>query len=47
MLTSVSCPCYDIVVVGRLFADHLGYKLGVMAEVGVHNDNEVARGELD
>ncbi|KAI9148067.1 3-oxoacyl-(acyl carrier protein) reductase [Paramyrothecium foliicola] len=37
----------DDVVVGRLLqGDHLGDELGVVAEVGVHDDDEVARDEL-
>ena len=46
-IASIPRTSYNIVVVGCLHADHLGYELGVVAEVGVHNNDEVTSGELD
>ena len=46
-ITSIPRPCHDIVVLRRLLADHLRYELGVMAEIGVHDNYEVTSSELD
>jgi hypothetical protein len=47
IIASIPRSRHNIVVVGRLYTDHLGYKFRVVAEVGVHNNDEVASGELD
>ena len=44
---TIPSACYDIVVVRRLHAYHLRDELGMMAEIGIHNDNKIASGELD
>lgn len=42
----VSGSGYNVGVAGLLDLDHLGDELGVVAEIGVHNDNEVAGAEF-
>ena len=45
-VASISGARDDVVVALRLDCDHLGDELGVVAEVGVHDDDEVAGDEL-
>lgn len=46
-VSSVSGTGDDVVVALLLEGDHLGDELGVVGEVGVHNDDEVAGDELE
>lgn len=48
--TTVSCvssTCNNVVVALLLEGNHLGDELGVVREVGIHDDNEVAGNELE
>ena len=44
--TRIPRPADNVRVRLLLDLDHRGYELGMMAEVGVHDDHEIARGEL-
>lgn len=45
--TRVACTLYNVQVALFLHGDHLGHILGVMAEVGIHDEDEVARAALE
>lgn len=45
--TGVASSLYDVQIAFLLHGDHLGHIFGVMAEVGIHDEDEVARAALE